>query len=90
MTNPFIGVRIPLALNEAIAERMRETGQSKSEVVISALRSYLGLSSPHERLEAIEERLAALEAIATEVKSLKNVKHHAEYHPLPQDELLDI
>lgn len=90
MTNPFIGVRIPLELNEAIAKRMKETGQSKSDVVIAALRSYLGLASPLERLEAIEERLAALEAIAKDVKSFKDTKLHSECHQRTQDKLMDI
>lgn len=61
MPNPFLGVRIPPELNEAIAARMRETGQSRSDVVIAALKQYLGMSSSHERLAAVEERLAALE-----------------------------
>ena len=61
MANPFLGVRIPADLNEAILARMRKTGQSKSEIVVDALRVYLGISPQHDRLESVEERLSALE-----------------------------
>lgn len=80
MANPFIGVRVSPELNEAIAARMRETGQSKSDVVIAALRSYLGISSPQERLDAIEQRLLALEEMAGEAQSSETIKQHSEYH----------
>jgi len=70
MANPFIGVRISPELNEAIAARMKQTGQSKSDVVIAALKSYLGISSSQERLEAIEQRLSALEEITGVAQSL--------------------
>jgi Arc/MetJ-type ribon-helix-helix transcriptional regulator len=79
MANPFIGVRVSPELNEAIAARMRETGQSKSDVVIAALRSYLGISSPQERLDAIEQRLLALEEMAGEAQS-SEIKQHSECH----------
>ncbi|MGQ4647546.1 hypothetical protein [Lyngbya aestuarii] len=49
---------------------MKQTGQSKSDVVIAALKSYLGISSSHERLEAIEQRLSALEEITGLTQSL--------------------
>jgi predicted DNA-binding protein len=61
MANPFLGVRIPPDLNEAIMARMHQTGQSKSEIVIEALRVYLGMAPEHIRLDNVEERLAALE-----------------------------
>ncbi|WP_404785393.1 hypothetical protein [Altericista sp. CCNU0014] len=64
MANPFIAVRITPELDAAIAARMRETGQSKSDVVIAALKSYLGIPPLAERLTAIEQRLAALEVFA--------------------------
>jgi predicted DNA-binding protein len=66
MPNPFIGVRIPPELDEAIAARMRETGQSKSGVVIAALETYLGMSSYNQRLETVEERVSALEEAIAE------------------------
>ncbi len=63
MANPFLGVRIPRELDEAIAARMQRTGQSESDVVIKALKAYLGLLPCQDRLTAIEQRLANLEAI---------------------------
>lgn len=80
MSNPFIGVRISQELNEAVLARMKQTGQSKSEVVIAALNSYLGISSPQERLEVIEQRLLALEEIAGVVESLGEAKPQQECH----------
>lgn len=67
MPNPFLGVRIPRELDEAIAARIRETGQSKSDLVIAALEAYLGMPSHQERFAQIERRVEALEAIAAEL-----------------------
>lgn len=78
MANPFLGVRISPELNEAIAARMQQTGQSKSDIVIAALRSYLGMSSSQQRLEEIEQRLSALEEVAVEVKQFAQVKSSGE------------
>lgn len=64
MPNPFLGVRIPPELDAAIAARASATGQSKSDIAIAALECYLGLPSCHERLSAIEQRLAAIETLA--------------------------
>jgi hypothetical protein len=61
MANPFIAVRITPELDHAIAQRMQDTGQSKSDVVIEALKFYLGTMPCAVRLAAIEERLARLE-----------------------------
>jgi|GEM_PF-2228846 len=80
MANPFLGVRISPELNEAIAARMKQTGQSKSDIVIAALRSYLGMSSSQQRLEEIEQRLSALEEVAGEVKHFTQVESLSEEH----------
>ncbi len=69
MANPFIAVRITPELDAAIAERMQETGQSKSDVVIESLKSYLGIMPFTQRLTMIEQRLAALEVFAESVES---------------------
>ncbi len=61
MPKPFLGVRISSELDEAIAARMRETGQSRSDIAIAALQCYLGTMPCHQRLERIERRLANLE-----------------------------
>jgi hypothetical protein len=50
MANPFIAVRITPELDAAIAARMQETGQSKSDVVIESLKSYLGIMPFTQRL----------------------------------------
>jgi len=62
MPNPFLGVRIPPELEQAIFERMQHTGQSKSDIVIAALETYLELPSCHQRLTQVEERLAEVES----------------------------
>lgn len=76
MANPFLGVRIPPDLNEAIAARVRETGQSKSAITIEALRGYLQRPAKRDRVESLEQRLAALESevrrIAVEMQSCFN------------------
>jgi hypothetical protein len=69
MANPFIAVRITPELDAAIAARMHETGQSKSDVVIEALKSYLGIQPFTQRLTVIEQRLAALEVFAESIES---------------------
>ncbi|PPS43232.1 hypothetical protein B1A85_11030 [Chroococcidiopsis sp. TS-821] len=82
MANPFLGVRIPPELEQAILARMKETGQSKSEIVISALRSYLGMMSCHERLDNVEQRLSALEKGVKEILELMVLyrQKHNVYH----------
>jgi Arc/MetJ-type ribon-helix-helix transcriptional regulator len=64
MANPFIAVRITPDLDAAIAQRVKETGQSKSDVVIEALKTYLGILPQAHRLAEIEQRLSALETSA--------------------------
>jgi hypothetical protein len=68
MANPFIAVRVTPELDAAIAARMQDTGQSKSDVVIEALKSYLGIQPFTQRLTIIEQRLAALEIFAERVE----------------------
>jgi predicted DNA-binding protein len=81
MANPFLGVRIPPELEQAILARMKETGQSKSEIVISALRSYLGIMSCHERLDNVDQRLSALEKSVREALELMVLsRQHSVYH----------
>ena len=61
MPNPFLGVRIPPEVEQALIDRMHQTGQSKSEVVIAALKAYLNLPSCSERLSDVEKRLSEVE-----------------------------
>ncbi len=71
MPNPFLGVRIPPEIEEAMITRMQHTGESKSDIVIAALKLYLGLPSCHQRLTEVEERLS-------EVESALKRNHHNE------------
>lgn len=78
MANPFIAVRITPDLDAAISQRIQETGQSKSDVVIEALKTYLGIPPQDHRLAEIEQRLTALEASAENVDetSHSRTEHH--------------
>jgi hypothetical protein len=81
MANPFIAVRITPELDAAIAARMQETGQSKSDVVIEALKSYLGIMPFTQRLTEVEQRLAALEGYLESFES--PTKTHGSERPAP-------
>jgi hypothetical protein len=74
--NPFFSSRIPLDLQERIEQHIAKTGESKAQVFINALNSYLNhpvnQSSPalvsnainsliEERFNALEDRIAAVE-----------------------------
>ncbi|MFM6196841.1 MAG: hypothetical protein ACKPEN_20325 [Planktothrix sp.] len=61
MPNPFLGVRIPPELHEALMAKIENTGQSKSDIVIQALSAYLGIATQHQKLEDLETRLSTLE-----------------------------
>ncbi len=61
MPNPFLGVRIPPELYEALMAKIETTGQSKSDIVIQALSAYLGIATQHQKLEDLETRLSKLE-----------------------------
>ena len=72
MPNPFLGVRIPPELHEAIMARVETTGQSKSDLVIHALTAYLGMAPKHEKFEELEARLSQLE------KQIEQLSHRIE------------
>ena len=61
MPNPFLGVRIPPELHEALMARVKATGQSKSDLVVEALRTYLGMAHQPDKISELESRLAILE-----------------------------
>lgn len=64
MNTVQLGVRIPSHLNNQLMSYIAQTGISKTELVISALASYLGCAENvplNERVARIEARLAALE-----------------------------
>ena len=66
MNTVQLGIRIPSNLNERLTTFMEQTGISKTDVVISALASYLGCTeeiSLTERMASIEAKIAPLEAM---------------------------
>lgn len=66
MNTVQLGIRIPANLNERLTTFMEQTGISKTDVVVSALASYLGFTeeiSLTERLTSLEVKVAQLEAM---------------------------
>jgi metal-responsive CopG/Arc/MetJ family transcriptional regulator len=65
--NPLLSVRLPADLNQLLDEKSAVTGESRSEVAIAALMSYLMPATPEDevaqlkrRVERLEMKLAAL------------------------------
>ncbi len=66
MNTVQLGIRIPANLNERLTTFMEQTGISKTEVVVSALASYLGCTeeiSLTERMATLEAKMVQLEAM---------------------------
>jgi hypothetical protein len=66
MNTVQLGIRIPANLNQRLTDFMEQTGISKTDVVVSALASYLGCTeeiSLNERMASIEAKMAQLEAM---------------------------
>ena len=83
MPNPFLGVRIPPEVHEALMAEVKATGQSKSDLVIEALKAYLGMASQHNRIEELEMRLSALEVQLEHLSQQSDpLKHHRETLPM--------
>ncbi|MGF1493561.1 MAG: YlcI/YnfO family protein [Microcoleaceae cyanobacterium] len=61
MPNPILGVRIPPEVHEALMARVEMTGESKSDIVVDSLRTYLGMSKGVDRLSELENRLSVIE-----------------------------
>ena len=55
--NKFIGARIPPDLEAALATRIEETGQSRTDILLASLGEYLGVKT-----SSVEQRLSGLEA----------------------------
>lgn len=68
MANPFLSGRIPPKLFMAIEDRMRLTGESRTDILITALSRYLEVPIAMDSVDnddwrrSVEERLAAIEA----------------------------
>ncbi len=78
MANPFLGVRIPPEVHEALMAQVKATGQSKSDLVIDALKAYLGMASQHDKITELEIRLSALEV---QLEHLNQHTHPIEHYP---------
>lgn len=66
MNTVQLGIRIPANLNERLIAFMEQSGISKTDVVVSALASYLGCTEEiflTERMASIEAKMAQLEAM---------------------------
>ncbi len=78
MPNPFLGVRIPPEVHEALMAQVEATGQSKSDLVIDALKAYLRMTPQHDKITDLEMRLSALEI---QLEQLSQHTHSVEHHP---------
>ena len=61
-TTKQITIRIPLPIMEAIARRCSQTGQDRTAAIIEALSTGLGVEPSRDRIDALEERVTALES----------------------------
>ncbi len=78
MPNPFLGVRIPPEVHEALMAQVKATGQSKSDIVIDALKAYLKMTLQHDKITDLEMRLSALEV---QLEHLSQHTHSVENYP---------
>lgn len=69
MPKPFASARIPEAIDEAIKKRIESGSESRTDIIVNALNTYLGYpltvtegTPAADRLDEIEKRLAALES----------------------------
>lgn len=72
---PFIAARISEDLNLRLADYLRTTGESRTQVIVNALSAYIGYlpgketnESASDRLTRLEEKVAELERILKEPK----------------------
>ena len=82
--NEFFSGRIPKGLLDAIEEHRQNTGESKTQVLINALSTYVNYPLPtsslpnsppnswvDEKFNVLEQRIEALSRLATEIAELK-------------------
>ncbi|MEL7037917.1 MAG: YlcI/YnfO family protein [Cyanobacteria bacterium J06592_8] len=79
MPNPFLGVRIPPELHEALMAKVKATGQSKSDLVVEALKTYLGMADQPDKVAELESRLSILE------HRLDSLSHESHTHEVQTD-----
>lgn len=66
MPSPFIGVRVPQEIYDALQAHIENSGEKQPKVVVNALQAYLNLpasaeTSLEEKVNHLEERLSVLE-----------------------------
>ncbi|HEY9643688.1 MAG TPA: hypothetical protein V6C57_24580, partial [Coleofasciculaceae cyanobacterium] len=73
--DPPVAINLPLDLAEAIAQRMQQTGQTQTQVILAALRLAFSqkevASHSAAALEDIKQRLAELESLIPKVTVLE-------------------
>jgi hypothetical protein len=86
MAKPFIAARIPQTVADKLDERVKDSGQGKTDIIINALAQYLGCS-----IEVPEETQAVdrLIAVEKELTKLQN-RVRALEKPIEKDPDLEI
>jgi hypothetical protein len=72
MASPFFSGRIPQDLYNRIEHHTKQSGESKTQILINALSAYLGYEIPvssRSEIESIKTRLAALESAVKEIQT---------------------
>jgi len=83
MPSPFIGVRVPQEIYDALQAHIESSGEKQPKVVVNALQAYLNLpasaeTSLEERVNHLEDRLSALEGRSSQSqRSVKEFTHKA-------------
>ena len=79
MPNPFFSGRVPQDLYDRIEDRIKATGEGKTQFLIAALSQYLGYKLPESNINIsnleiveIKERLASLENMVGELSRTKD------------------
>jgi|GEM_PF-2468862 len=81
MPSPFIGVRVPQEIYDALQAHIESSGEKQPKVVVKALQAYLDLpasaeTSLEERVNHLEDRLSALEGRSSNSpRSAKELTH---------------
>lgn len=79
MANPYLSGRIPPELMEKVEQRVRETGESKTDIIVNAVSAYLGFptelrktqnSDVWDAIAEIRERLSNLENLTIQTEEI--------------------
>ena len=67
---PFLAARIPVGLSNALEAHVKSTQESKTDVIINALSTYLGWADNGSTQPSASDRLSKLEARLNELEKL--------------------